>query len=167
MRMEARRATGKTESRDRQRGERVSAREEGKKHSTIVLIAEQISGGAARYARTRRCLVLRQGASPLRPPAPFPWTSDYTEARESVKGSLRRRRRDTDRVLSAAAKTAPPLTDSLASEQRQLEKRERGPLANGGGARLRWSAPKSGSILNALNVCLTNTGLLMEDAKKN
>ena len=24
-------------------------------------------------ARMRRCLILRQGASPLRPPAPFPW----------------------------------------------------------------------------------------------
>ena len=34
---------------------------------------EQTAGGAARRARMRRCLKLRQGASPLRPRAPFPW----------------------------------------------------------------------------------------------
>src|SRR5450631_4009553 len=31
------------------------------------------AGSGAPEARTRRCLKLRQGASPLRPLAPFPW----------------------------------------------------------------------------------------------
>ena len=32
-------------------------------------VGRVVRGGAARYARMRRCLMLRQGASPLRPPA--------------------------------------------------------------------------------------------------
>lgn len=44
-------------------------------------------GGAARYARMRRCLKLRQGINPLRSPAPFPCGPDYAARRESVKGS--------------------------------------------------------------------------------
>jgi hypothetical protein len=48
-------------------------------------------GAARREARMRRCLILRQGASPLRPPAPFPWILHCTEGEEFVKGSLRRR----------------------------------------------------------------------------
>ena len=31
---------------------------------------KEATGGTARYARMRRCLILRQGASPLKPPAP-------------------------------------------------------------------------------------------------
>jgi hypothetical protein len=58
-------------------------------------------------ARMRRCLILRQGASPLRPPAPFPWSLDCTQGSESVKGSLRRHK-------------TPPLTDSLPCEERRL-----------------------------------------------
>lgn len=64
-------------------------------------------GVTARYARMRRCLILRQGASPLRPPAPFPRSIDCTPGREAVKGSLRRPK-------------PPPLTASLPGEERQL-----------------------------------------------
>jgi hypothetical protein len=49
-------------------------------------------GTARREARMRRCLKLRQGASPLRPPAPFPWRMDYTERRRFVKGSQSRQK---------------------------------------------------------------------------
>jgi hypothetical protein len=41
----------------------------------------------ARDARMRRCLILRQGASPLRPPAPFPSFFQLAEGRKIVKGS--------------------------------------------------------------------------------
>jgi hypothetical protein len=64
-------------------------------------------GMTARCARMRRCLTLRQGARPLRPPAPFPWSIDCTQASESVKGSLPRHK-------------PPPLTASLPCEETRL-----------------------------------------------
>ena len=74
--------------------------------------------GAARCARMRRCLILRQGASPLRPPAPFPCVSSIPNG-----GNLSRVRKP--RPIRA------PLTDSLRSETVPVM-RERGP-ADGGG----------------------------------
>ena len=74
--------------------------EEGKGASTHGALAEPPAGrpegilppsSSARCARMRRCLKLRQGASPLRPPAPFPWNLHCTERREFVKGPLSRR----------------------------------------------------------------------------
>ena len=44
-------------------------------------------GAARRGGRSGRCPEPRQGASPLRPPAPFPWNLDCTERRRFVKGS--------------------------------------------------------------------------------
>jgi hypothetical protein len=87
------------------------------KNRTTEASGREPEGTARREARMRRCLKLRQGASPLRPPAPFPWTLHCTERREFVKGSLSRRR-------------APPLTNSPRSEDFPM-KRERGPLCTG------------------------------------
>jgi hypothetical protein len=79
---------------------------------------ERSQRAPARFARMRRCLILRQGASPLRPPAPFPWSIDCTRVSKSVKGSLRRHK-------------TPPLTDSL-TRQRDLLTRGKGGLCTGG-----------------------------------
>ena len=73
------------------------------------------TGGRARYARMRRCLKLRQGASPLRPPAPFPSGTRFQNG-----GSPSRVRRPRN--------TSAPLTDSHRSEE-STEMRERGPSA--------------------------------------
>ena len=54
--------------------------------------SQDVRGGRRAEARMRRCLILRQGASPLRPPAPFPWDFDCTDGKKSVKGTLRRQR---------------------------------------------------------------------------
>ena len=61
-------------------------------------------GGRRAGARMRRCLILGQGASPLRPPAPFP----------SVL--IVRKQGDLSRVRKPA-KNRPPLTDLLASQE--------------------------------------------------
>ena len=60
------------------------------------------TGGAARYARMRRCLKLRQRVNPLRPPAPFPCDLIMPNG-----GNL-------SRVRKPRTKRAP-LTDSLRS----------------------------------------------------
>ncbi len=73
----------------------------------------------ARNARMRRCLILRQGASPLRPPAPFPSGIRVSERKQSVKGS------------QAAQNRCAPLTDHFRSEE-TTEMRERGRLGCGG-----------------------------------
>jgi hypothetical protein len=74
--------------------------------------------GPARLRRAmRRCLKLRQGASPLRPPAPFP-------SNLIIGGG-----EDLSRVRKPRKKRAP-LTNPLPHEQR-ANKRERGPLAGG------------------------------------
>jgi hypothetical protein len=72
-------------------------------------------------ARMRRCLILRQGASPLRPPAPFPsfW--------------IVRSEEDLSRVRFAGAKAAPPLTDLPRSEDR--------PYQEGKGASTKVASP--------------------------
>jgi hypothetical protein len=67
----------------------------------------------ARNARTRRCLILRQGASPLRPLPPFPRESVYQN------GSNRSR-------VRKPRKNGAPLTDRIRSEE-ATEMRERGP----------------------------------------
>lgn len=74
-------------------------------------------GGAARYARMRRCLKLRQGVTPLRPPAPFPCDLIIPNG-----GNL-------SRVRKPRTKRAP-LTDSLRSGT-PTDTRERGPLGWG------------------------------------
>jgi hypothetical protein len=43
--------------------------------------------------------------------------------------------------------------------------RERGPLALGGASRLPSVGPEESAKFGKVQVCLTNTGLLMEDAK--
>ena len=73
------------------------------------------AGSGALEARMRRCLKLRQGASPLRPPAPFP-------SGTRIQNGGNRSRVRKPRNISA------PLTDSLRSEER-AEMRERGPSA--------------------------------------
>ena len=87
------------------------------------------TSNTARCARMRRRLKLRQGASPLRPPAPFPSGVDCRQGSESVKGSLRRH-------------LSPPLTDSLPC--RPINNYE-GKGATGRPPILasRWSAPGS------------------------
>jgi hypothetical protein len=70
--------------------------------------------GGAPGARMRRCLILRQGASPLRPPAPFPSDSMFRNG-----GNLSRVRKPR--------KNRAPLTDFLRSED-STGMRERGPL---------------------------------------
>jgi hypothetical protein len=73
-------------------------------------------GRRALRARMRRCLILRQGACPLRPPAPFPSPFMFQNG-----GNLSRVRKPrTNRA---------PLTDSLRSED-LTEMRKRGPLEN-------------------------------------
>ena len=84
--------------------------------------------GSALEARMRRCLKLRQGASPLRPPAPFPSESMFQNG-----GNLSRVRKPrTNRA---------PLTDSLRSEN-LTGMRERGPTGNAGAACLPLVGPE-------------------------
>jgi len=75
-------------------------------------------GRRALAARMRRCLMLRQGASPLRPRPPFPFSGFYGS--EGICQGF----------ASRAQKQGAPLTDFLASE-RVTEIRERGPLQSG------------------------------------
>ena len=85
----------------------------------------------AREARMRRCLILRQGASPLRPPAPFPSATILQK-----EGNLSRVRKPR--------KNGAPLTDSLPSEDFP-QMRERGPLHRWQYTASRWSAPTNWS----------------------
>jgi hypothetical protein len=73
------------------------------------------AGSGAPEGRLRRCLKLRQGASPLRPPAPFPSASMFQNG-----GNLSRVRKPR--------RNGAPLTDCHRSED-SAEMRERGPLA--------------------------------------
>ena len=70
--------------------------------------------GSAPEARMRRCLILRQGTSPLKPPAPFP------------SGSMFQNGRNLSRVRKPRTNRAP-LTDFFRSES-ATGMRERGPL---------------------------------------
>ena len=79
---------------------------------------EGVGREGALEARMRRCLILRQGAGPLKPPAPFP-----SGLRFQNGGNLSRVRKPRQ--------TVAPLTDSLRSED-IAEMRERGLLARGG-----------------------------------
>ena len=72
------------------------------------------------------------GGKPPETLAPFPWKIDDTQARKSVKGSLRRQK-------------APPLTDFLACETHITGKRERGLLAAGALLRLPLVGPEDGT----------------------
>jgi len=73
----------------------------------------RVAKRGARNARMRRCLKLRQGARPLRPPAPFPSESMFQNG-----GNLSRVRKPRN--------NGAPLTDSLRSAD-SPEIRERGP----------------------------------------
>jgi len=56
------------------------------------------SSDGALKARMRRCLILRQGACPLRPPAPFPWSFIFRKGGNwSRVRKPRRRRRALDK----------------------------------------------------------------------
>lgn len=90
------------------------------------------TGGAARYARMRRCLKLRQGVNPLRPPAPFPCHLIFPNG-----GNL-------SRVRKPRTKRAP-LTDCLRSGTPPII-RERGPLGWGALSASLWSAPESSRL---------------------
>ena len=80
---------------------------------------KEMERGAARYARLRRCLKLRQGASPLRPRPPFP---GQLIVQNGVNLSRVRKPR----------RSGAPLTDRLRSEER-TGMRERGPCGQGPG----------------------------------
>jgi hypothetical protein len=80
---------------------------------------ERVGRDRAPTARMRRCLILRQGASPLRPRPPFPSAVFY--------GSQGIRQGFASRAQIRGA----PLTDYLASERVFAEIRERGPLDYG------------------------------------
>jgi hypothetical protein len=84
--------------------------------------------GSAPEARLRRCLKLRQGASPLRPPAPFPSGSRFWNGRNLSRVRKPRRNR-------------APLTDSFRSEE-STGMRERGPLEAGVSPRLPLVGPE-------------------------
>ena len=79
------------------RWERIMARNPNRRRG------DRVAGDGALKARMRRCLILRQGASPLRPPAPFP-SSWIVRSEEALS-----------RVRFAGAK-APPLTELPRSE---------------------------------------------------
>jgi hypothetical protein len=144
-----------------------------------VAMAQQRTGRRKRTsmralrARMRRCLILGQGASPLRPPAPFPWNW--------IIGN----RGNPSRVRKPRARRAP-LTDSR-GRQRSPIRRERGPRRAaplwppvGRLATLRWRARLGRALTARLRRCLklrqgtspqktppgylTGTGLIMEDA---
>jgi hypothetical protein len=99
-------------------------------------------------ARMRRCLKLRQGASPLRPPAPFP------------SGSMLQNGGNLSRVRKPR-KNGAPLTDSLRSED-SPEMRERGPSARRAASRLPMVGPQQwdrdagyGALIARVRRCLT------------
>ena len=85
MATKARESTGRVQSEERPQGERDG----------------DVGRGTTRYARMRRCLILLQGASPLRPPAPFPSSTRFRNG-----GNLSRVRKP---------RNSAPLTDSLRS----------------------------------------------------
>src|ERR1035437_7854047 len=99
MATKARESTGRVQSEERSQGERDG----------------EVGRGTARYARMRRCLILRQGASPLRPQAPFPSGSRFNNG-----GNLSR--------FPKPRNNGAPLTNPLRSED-ATEMRERGPSA--------------------------------------
>uniref|UniRef100_Q01RW2 Uncharacterized protein n=1 Tax=Solibacter usitatus (strain Ellin6076) TaxID=234267 RepID=Q01RW2_SOLUE len=97
---------------------RGSQRAEGPfKESRKTGRAMDAGESSAREARMRRCLKLRQGASPLRPPAPFPSGTRFQNG-----GNRSRVRKPRN--------PGAPLTDPHRSEER-AEMRERGPSAKG------------------------------------
>ena len=96
----ARESTGRMQSQGEFAGERTG---------------RDTGGRRARNARMRRRLILRQGASPLRPPAPFPSGSRFQNG-----GNLSRVRKPRN--------NGAPLTNPLRSED-ATEMRERGPSA--------------------------------------
>jgi hypothetical protein len=102
----------------------------------------------------RLCLKLRQGVNPLRPPAPFPSDLILTERVEVVKGS------------QAAPKAGAPLTTPTRSEDGEDYYEEKGAQSLGGKLpRLPLVGPEEWLKLETGEVCLTNTGLLMEGAE--
>ena len=134
---------------------------------------DRAAADGALKARMRRCLILRQGASPLRPPAPFPWFS------------IVRSEEELSRVRFAGA-VAPPLTVLPHSQHRPIM-RERGPLSGGpslppvGRRRRIQTMPEDGALRahealphtppggqsppeTPTSWDLTETGLLMEAA---
>ena len=88
------------------------------------------SGDGARNARMRRCLILRQGASPLRPPAPFPFRLIMGKAENLSRVRKPRKRR-------------APLTDSLPSQEVYWDKGKGAFGKQGQHTASRWSASKS------------------------
>src|SRR5258706_6245541 len=95
---------------------------------TVPGLRGSMSRGGALDARMRRCLILRQGVNPLRPPAPFPSESMFQNG-----GNLSRVRKPrTNRA---------PLTDSLRSED-LTGMRERRPTGNAAAPRLPLVGPE-------------------------
>src|SRR5262249_54976401 len=95
-------------------------------------------------ARMRRCLILRQGASPLRPPAPLSLESRLYGSEEICQGFA-------TPAKGAALDRSPRFRN--------------GKLRRGKGGPRKEAASTLGSGSTG-GVCLTNTGLLMEDAEE-
>ena len=101
-------------------------------------------------ARMRRCLKLRQGAGPLRPPAPFPvhWIVG--------KGN------STSRVRVAAPKNRRALDFFASLPKIALLIMGKGAPVLGGYYRLPLVGPEEGLVIGEGKVYLTGNGLLME-----
>src|SRR5271157_1563627 len=112
------------------------------------------SGEQRAIARMRRCLILCQGASPLRPPAPFP-ALPLLGREGSCQGS------------ASPAKTRPPLTASLPSEENTFQRSGKGAYGNDPTRASSWSAVKHSQNSrppSRIFFRLTEAGLLMEAA---
>ena len=107
MRMGAWRAKPVTRSSQRCRGP-ATGRGFGKAGAGKQTRITAGGGATARCARMRLCLILHQGASPLRPRPPFPGQQILWGERQFVKGTLRRQK-------------APPLTNCLSPRERNWE----------------------------------------------
>jgi len=105
-------------------------------------------------ARMRRCLKLRQGASPLRPPAPFPSTSMVWG-----EGNLSRVRKPRQ--------SSAPLTDCLHPGRERNQEEGKGAYGQAGAyVCLPLVGPEEGPNIGEGKLCLTTTGLLMEAAEE-
>ena len=111
-------------------------------HDGNYTTGKEYSRGRARWgAHLRRCLKLRQGASPLRPPAPFPSDS-------MIRGSLALSR------VRYAGWDAPPLTAPTFPKRNLTKMRERGPLCKRPWLSSRWSSDLMRVAVPALHSAL-------------
>ena len=108
-----------------------------------------LGADSALNARMRRCLILRQGARPLRPPAPFPFC--FMLRKGGNLSRVRKPRPNNGRAL-----------DKFPPFRRILRDKGKGACVGGGPHRAsRWSAPRLSRWSGTKNP-LTSAGLLME-----